>query len=269
VENPFATQGADSLNPYASPSAAASIAPDVAIIARPIEPRPVAADTIFNYAFQVWKNNLGLLVVIGITVLGANIAISAVQDYFEDFYRQQGDLQSVRMVIVAAQIVQNTFQLFLSIGQTQINLKLARRQHATYGELFGGLDLFLPILGASIIAYITIVAGLLCLIVPGILLVLAFWPFFYLIVDRKAGVFESFSVASRITKGNWGSSFVLWLMSMGIIILGCLALCIGLVFALPLISMMFAVAYLMMSGQLVAYEAYPGYVPAYPPPQPT
>jgi len=66
-----------------------------------------------------------------------------------------------------------------------------------------------------------------CLIVPAILMILGILAVFTnVIIDRKAGVIESFSVASRITNGNWGSSFVLWLMSMGIMILGCLALCV-------------------------------------------
>ena len=48
-------------------------------------------------------------------------------------------------------------------------------------------------------------------------------------------------------------------MSIGISIVGCLAVCIGILFAAPLVSMMFAVAYLMMSGQLAPYGAYPTY----------
>ena len=66
----------------------------------------------------------------------------------------------------------------------------------------------------------------------------------------------SFSVAARVTQGNWGTAFLLALMSMGIMILGCLALCIGFIFAAPLVTMLFTVAYLMMAGQIPVQPAY-------------
>jgi hypothetical protein len=51
-------------------------------------------------------------------------------------------------------------------------------------------------------------------------------------------------------KGNSLTSFLLGLANLGIAIAGFLALCVGIVFALPLISTIWAVAYLMMSGQI-------------------
>jgi hypothetical protein len=219
----------------------------------------VAADAVFNYAWQVWKANLGLLLGVTVTVMGVNIGVAMVSGGIETVLRTQGDNDAATAVSAFSQLVTNILQLYLGIGAAQINLKLARRQPAEYGDLFGGIGLFLPVLGGLIIAYLALIAGLLCLVVPAILMMLACWPFYYLIVDRKAGVIESFSVANRITNGNWGSSFLLWLMSMGIMILGCLAACVGLLFAAPLVGMMFAVAYLMMSGQLTPYGGYPSY----------
>ena len=122
-------------------------------------------------------------------------------------------------------------------------------------------EVALSVLGGALIAYSAIAVGVLLCVVPAILMLLGYWPFYYLIIDRKAGVLESFSVAYRITHDNWASAFVLWVMSIGISILGCLALCVGLLFAAPLVSMMFAVAYLMMSGQLMPYASYPTYMP--------
>jgi uncharacterized membrane protein len=78
------------------------------------------------------------------------------------------------------------------------------------------------------------------------------------VVDQKSGVIESFSVAMRVTEGNWGTAFVLGLLSFGIALLGCMALCIGLLFAAPLITMIWAIAYLMMSGQLAVQHGYTG-----------
>jgi hypothetical protein len=53
-----------------------------------------------------------------------------------------------------------------------------------------------------------------------------------------------------ITNGNYGTAFLLWLASLGIAIVGLLALCVGILAAAPLIGMIWTTAYLMMSGQI-------------------
>ena len=92
--------------------------------------------------------------------------------------------------------------------------------------------------------------GFIALIIPGILLVLFYWPFYYLVVDGKAKAMQSFSMAKPIAKLNVGTAVVLWLASIGIMIAGILAMCVGFLFAAPLVSLIGGAAYLMMSGQL-------------------
>jgi phage FluMu protein Com len=245
------TAGPGSVNPYASP-----LHPTTAASQHfPIHPQQIAADAIFNYAWNVWKANLGLL--IGITVVAgvASYLVAIPFSVLQMVFQQNGEKEAAIGVTVLGQILNNLVQMYLGIGQAQIALKLARRQVASFADLFGGMTAFLPVLGGFIIAWLVLPLALLLLIVPAILLVLAFWPFYYLLVDQRAGVIESFSIAGRITKGNWGSAFVLWLMSVGIVLLGCMALCVGVLFAAPLVSVMWATAYLMMSGQLMPYAA--------------
>src|SRR4029453_2532598 len=120
----------------------------------------------------------------------------------------------------------------------------------------------LPVLGVSILLGLAIGVGMLLCIVPGILLALMWWPAYYLVVDDKSPVMESFGKASEITKGNWGTAFLLGLLGFVIMLVGFLALCIGVIFAAPLCMTLWPVAYLMMSGQLPVYPQQPQY-PAY------
>ena len=53
-----------------------------------------------------------------------------------------------------------------------------------------------------------------------------------------------------ITEGNLGTTFLLSLVGAGISILGWMACCIGIIFAIPLVQMLWVVGYLMMSGQI-------------------
>jgi hypothetical protein len=266
AESPFSSAAASqSLNPYASPGATDAAFTQFATGSLPIIPRPVSADTVFNYAWEIWKTHLGLLVGVTLLIAVLNYAVLIPFQILQFVLQQQGEEKAAIASSFVGQLAANVVQLYLGIGAVQINLKLARRQPATFNDLFRGGSLFLPLLGGAILAYIGLIVGAMLCIVPAILMLLAYWPFYFLIIDRKARVLDSFTIASQITKGNWASAFVLWLMSLGISILGCLALCIGIIFAAPLVSMMFAVAYLMMSGQILPYGSYPAYMP---PPQP-
>lgn len=253
--SPFGGGQPASINPYASPAAAMASAS--AFQKLPIVPQVVPAEAIFNYAWEIWKANLGILIGITLTILAVNYAVAIPAQILQMVFQQNNQQEAVVGTAIFSQLLNNLIQIYLGIGQVQINLKLARRLPVNFSELFGGLPLFWPVFASAIVAGIALFFGFALCIVPGVLLLLSYWPFYYLIVDRQVPVMESFQQAAKITPGNWGNAFVLWLMSIGISLLGCAACGIGLIFAMPLVSMMFAVAYLMMSGQLSPYPLQP------------
>jgi hypothetical protein len=256
--NPFGA--AATANPYAAPQASA-YAP--AYPSLPIQPTVVSVEPIMNYAWEIWKQNLGLLVGTTVTIFVVNWVLSFIVQMAQFAIAQNNNAQEVAVGVgVVGGLLNNAVQFYLSIGQTQIALKLVRRQPAEFTDLFGGGAVFLPALGTGLLMGIAVFVGLLLLIVPGVLLALMWWPTYYLVVDQKTRVIEAFTVASSITKGNWGTAFLLWLLSIAIMFAGLLALCIGVIFAAPLVTVLFTTAYLMMAGQLSVYPQQPQY-PAY------
>jgi uncharacterized membrane protein len=203
-----------------------------------------------SYAWEVWKANLGLLVGITACVGVINSFFGGMQSGIETAFEQQGHEEVGLIVGLGISFTSSLVQIFLGIGQTQIVLKLLRREPADFAELFGGGPLFLQVLGASILAGIALVIGFVALIIPGIVLAILFWPFYWLIVDEKSKVIQSFGMAVQLGQANVGTTIVLWLASFGIIVLGLMACCVGLLFAAPLVTVIWGAAYLMMSGQL-------------------
>ncbi len=261
-----------SLNPYASPT---NVQRDPAFTGGPVGHQVVDIGEVFRHALEVWKNNLGLLVgttfIVFLLTLIGNWISQGVQ--FAMIVNNQRELNIFFAVLFA--ILNFGWQTFLGIGQAQIALKLARNQAAELAELFGGaprllavlgfllllgLIIYLPLLGmAGISAMIGGDAGgamVLVSIAVWVLLIipvlLFFWPTYYLIVDGRSSVLESFGTAMRISEGNKLTIFLVMLASLGIMLLGFLALCIGLLFAAPLVSLLWATAYLLMSGQAPA-----------------
>ena len=252
ASNPYSSQpkfGApDSyINPYTSPQIAyqAPLFQDV-----PITPQVVGVEPILSYAWQLWQQHLGLLLGVTVTIVAISYVVGFMIAIPQIALSQNGEIELARTVYWVGQIFNNLVQLYLGIGMYQIALKMARRLPVQYTDLFGAGPVFFPVLGAYILYFIASFFAILLLVVPFFILILMCWPYYFLLIDKKTGIIESFSVATTITKNNWGTAILLALLSVGIFILGVLALCIGTLFAAPLINLLWAVAYLMMSGQI-------------------
>jgi uncharacterized membrane protein len=124
------------------------------------------------------------------------------------------------------------------------------------------------IMGAIAVVIISVLAGLYFMNTPDIdtsnplswkmlpILVLIIIPVFYMtirlffvlcfIVDQESGATESISQSWTITKGNFWALFSLFLVILGINILGALALFVGLLFTIPFSSLILMVAYRQM-----------------------
>ncbi len=242
-DSPF--QPSPTANPYSAPQAGYDAASEPPIGGK-VGNVPADIGSILNYAVAVWQKNLGLLIGATVVLVGVSLAFAAVSEVIGLMrLREIGILLSI-MVNLAAQLVGT----FLGIGYTRLSLKLARHQRVEFDELFRGGPQFLPVLGVLILYGLAVGFGTLLCIIPGIILGLLWWPCYYLVLDRKTTVMESFEVAQMVMRGNMGTVFLVWLLGGGIVILGLLACCVGVVAAIPLVTMMYVTAYLMMTGQL-------------------
>ena len=247
-------------NPYASPQGTyQSYGPPSS---GRINPQIVEVSPIVNHALKIWQDNLGLL--IGMTLLPIVIMVPAQVFGFIVVVMTAPMREPIItfLVMIMAYAATVSLQVFLGIGQTRICNKLARGQQATIGEMFAGTDCFFPVLGWSLLVAFILPFAFLAFVVPGVMLLLMFWPSYHLLVDGKCGVMESFSIANRITEGNKMTTFVVLLVMYGFAALGSMACLVGTIFVVPLISLLWSSAYLMMSGQI---PVPPPQRPYYPP----
>jgi hypothetical protein len=81
-----------------------------------------------------------------------------------------------------------------------------------------GLRTCLPVIGLSIVFGIALMFGLVLLVVPGVLMFLAWAVIVPVLVVEKTGVFGAFGRSAELTKGHrWailGLALVIWLISM-------------------------------------------------------
>lgn len=132
------------------------------------------------------------------------------------------------------------------------------------------------IMGAVAVLFISVVAGLYFINSPEIntaepfswkmlpILIIIAIPIFYMsirlffvlcfIVDQESGSTESISQSWTLTSGHFWSLFWLFLVILGINILGALAFFVGLLFTIPFSSLILMIAYRQMVNQYVDEE---------------
>ncbi|MGC4013039.1 MAG: hypothetical protein QM755_00770 [Luteolibacter sp.] len=98
-------------------------------------------------------------------------------------------------------------------------------------------------IGASVLYNLAVMAGLLLLVIPGIFIAVRFGRFQEAIVDRDLGLMESFQYSFTLTRNNGWKLFELAVMCFVIALVGWLLLCVGAIYALPLVWLADLVAY--------------------------
>lgn len=140
-------------------------------------------------------------------------------------------------------IISSLISVFFMLGATRMGLRIVDGKPFDIGMLFSGGGLLLKGFAAYIIYWIMVLLGLVLLIVPGVILMLRFGMYQNAIVDRKMGVFDSFGYSWNLTLGNGLNLFVIFLFTICIVIAGCLAMLVGLLFAYPMMWLLWIVAY--------------------------
>src|SRR3989344_1376667 len=114
---------------------------------------------------------------------------------------------------------------------------------------FWNPHMFWQYLAASILMGLAIVAGLILLIVPGVIIALMFSLAPYLVIEHKMGPIVALKESARMTKGYKWQLFLLALLTILISILGLLALIVGLLVASPVIALAQVHAYRLLSAK--------------------
>ena len=123
-------------------------------------------------------------------------------------------------------------------------LRLVRGDDSvSFGDLFAGFSKFLSLFVTLLLYILAIIGGTLLLIVPGIILGVALWPAFLLVMEDDLAPSDAISGAWALTLGHKKALFDLFLVSVVMLIAGLLALGVGILVAGPVTSLAWIHAY--------------------------
>ena len=215
----------------------------------PAEPAPprfrVSAISSLENAFRIFGSNILLFGIgfIGLAALdGIPSVVTAGGDEFE-------------MNFHAGSLILTLIGIFISIGMTRAALHVARGGQADADMLFSGAPYFFRVVVGNILFWFATILGLICFILPGLYVLTTYWSFSHFIIDQNCEIMESFRRARTYSVGNRFGTIRVALLSVVVTLLGMACFLVGLLVAIPVVSLMWTTAYLAMTGQSVNLSA--------------
>lgn len=131
----------------------------------------------------------------------------------------------------------------IMVGIWRAILGLIDGRAPNVGMMFEGFDRWLDAFLAFLVTKILIALGILCLIFPGIIL-LILWIFVLpVLAETRADFWQAMKASAALTSGYRWRLFFLCLAAIPILILGLLALCVGVFISMAVIITAFGLAY--------------------------
>lgn len=224
-------------------------------------PTTIEAGEVLSVAWGTFKENIGMaivgMIIPAVITFVVQMIVSTVIFAVMFAMIQQGmkpddfQMASIQAASNGSDVLLRWLMgTYFGLGQAIFFLKMCRGEEATVGDLFGAGKFYLRGLVVMLLVGLMVMVGLLAVCIGAIIVGLVMSPVLYYLADRDEGVMETINGTYKLAWPNLGSIFVLALANFGIAVAGTLALCVGLIPAIPLTMVINATAYLMMSGQL-------------------
>ncbi len=126
---------------------------------------------------------------------------------------------------------------WLLAGLTRISLDYYNGKKPPFETLFTQLKYFWRILGSQFLIGLIVIGGLILLIIPGIYWALKYQFTTNIIVDQNIGILEAMKKSGEITEGIKLQLILFDLTLIGVMILGGLALGVGILVAFPIVTL--------------------------------
>lgn len=137
----------------------------------------------------------------------------------------------------------------ISMGATAFYLAAHDNPDAANLSLLWHPQPFWKYLGASILLALVIIAGLILLIVTGVIFGLMFMFTPFIVIERELGPIEAMKESDRLTRGHKWPLFGFAIVLVLINLLGALALVVGLLVSIPVSTLAFIHAYRVLGGK--------------------
>lgn len=190
----------------------------------------LAIGYVFARAWGCFKENL--LVAVAVFVAAEVLGNAAV------IMRSSSDLRAPTQLVLGGLI-----SPAIMVGVYHVALQMVRGREIDFFVMFDGFSTWPRALGVVWCLWLVTLAGLVLLIVPGVIWRLGLAPALFLVLDADDGVFATLGRAWRLTYGYKVKLYWISLALLGFNLVGIAALGIGVIFTGAMSYLVMAVAY--------------------------
>lgn len=140
---------------------------------------------------------------------------------------------------------------FLTLGSTRLALKLLDDTRGDVKDFLPNWEMFWNVAIVSFLYGFIVLAGIVLLVFPAFIWGPRYSQAIFLVVDKKMGPIEALKESARITMGSKKKLVAYFFSSVGVILLGVLALVAGIIVALPLVMIASAYIYRKLSKEAI------------------
>lgn len=195
-----------------------------------------------SFGWSTFKSRPWFFIAIALVIMVIMVAIGLIEVLFTGALGAEG-MKNLDSVV---SLIQN---VFVSMGTLYVYLRAHDAIESAKLEDLWQPQIFWRYLGVSILSFIAIMLGFILLIVPGIIVAIALSFAGILVVEGGMGPVAALKESARLTKGHRMELFKLALASLGVNILGLLALGVGLLVTVPTTMISFIHAYRAIAGK--------------------
>jgi len=268
IENE-ASRGVSS-NPYAPASAVWEPVKAVGDVV----PTPVSIDEVANVGWRAFADNWLVLFLANLISSLASLPLVILNQVLMPV-AEAAEVPEILPVLGAftLTLVNMLISVWLTAGVLRMTIAAVRRQPVALCMVFSAFDAVPGLFGLSMLAFgssflavlpfmlaVRVMgdaaplfgfATILTVFVVSGLVTLRLWPVPLLVIDRRRGVLGSLTTAWAVTRSNRLTSFLMWLLTMGLAFLGYMLCCFGILLTLPLSYTIIASGFLLMCGEPV------------------
>jgi uncharacterized membrane protein len=202
---------------------------------------------VLSYGWNVMKTCLGFFVGLGIVWLVITNATTIINTVLRRTIYAESFPPSLRIFMIIASWI---IGIVIGIGITKIALSFCDERKPAFSTLFNASwNCFWRYLAAGILYMLIFIAGLILLIVPGVIWSVKFglWPYF--VVDKGLGPIQALKASSRTTMGVKWDLFGFGVLCAIFNLAGLLCLIVGVFVTYPTIIVAHALVYRQLAAQ--------------------
>ncbi len=207
----------------------------------------------FLEGFKIFKKNWKFILLSLLLVFVVRMVLGGIVDGIDNSINAGGGIEVIVNWVVDS---------FMTMGAIIISLRLIDGKKVEYADLFKHYPLFLKyLLGSVLVSMIMLIPlvittlganlglpilsfiGFVAIIFPGIYLSLKYQFTTYLILDHGMHPIDAFRKSGKITEGVKIRLFLFSLAQIGIVLLGLIALLVGLFVAVPVVFLASTLVY--------------------------